>query len=71
LGGCPIVNLDGAAKENLCSFGKSHTVDIQPVVQDVSKGLYNGILDVAVWRVLRKRLSLKAFKLSIIQDVKR
>jgi hypothetical protein len=29
--------------------------------------LYNGIPDVTVWRLLRKRLHLKAYKLSIVQ----
>jgi hypothetical protein len=39
-------------------------------MQSVSKKeLYNGILNVAVWRVLRKRLYLKAYKLSIVQGV--
>jgi hypothetical protein len=33
------------------------------------KELYNGIANVTVWRVLRKRLHLKAYKLSIMQDV--
>jgi hypothetical protein len=32
------------------------------------KELYNGILNVAVWKVLRKSLHLKAYKLSIVQD---
>jgi hypothetical protein len=31
------------------------------------KGLYNGIPNVAVRRVVRKRLHLKAYKLSIVQ----
>jgi hypothetical protein len=31
--------------------------------------LYNGVPKVAVWRVLRKPLNLKAYKLSISQDV--
>jgi hypothetical protein len=35
------------------------------------KELYNVIPNVAVWRVLRKRLHLKMYKLSIIQGVKR
>jgi hypothetical protein len=35
------------------------------------KELYNGIPNVTVWRVLRKRLHLKAYKLSIVQDVER
>jgi hypothetical protein len=35
------------------------------------KELYNGILNVTVWRVLRKDLHLQAFKLSIVQGVKR
>jgi hypothetical protein len=34
------------------------------------KELYNGISNVTVWRVLRKRLHLKAYKLSI-QGVER
>jgi hypothetical protein len=33
------------------------------------KELYNGIPNVIVWRGLRKRLYLKAYKLSIIQAV--
>jgi hypothetical protein len=37
----------------------------------LQKELYNGITNVAVWRVLRKRLRLKAYKLSIIQGVER
>jgi hypothetical protein len=32
---------------------------------------YNGIRDVTVWRVLRKRLHLKAYKLSIVQHLER
>jgi hypothetical protein len=31
------------------------------------KELYNGIPNVTVWRVLRKTLHLKAYKLSIVQ----
>jgi hypothetical protein len=31
------------------------------------KDLYNGILNVAVWGVLRKQLRLKAAKLSVVQ----
>jgi hypothetical protein len=31
------------------------------------KELYNGIPNVTVWRVLRKHLHLKAYKLSIVQ----
>jgi hypothetical protein len=33
------------------------------------KELHNGIPNVGVWRVLRKRLHLKAYKLSIVQGV--
>jgi hypothetical protein len=33
------------------------------------KELYNAIPNVTVWRVLRKRLYLKAYKLSIVQSV--
>jgi hypothetical protein len=33
------------------------------------KELYNGIPIVTVWRVLRKRLHLKVYKLSIAQGV--
>jgi hypothetical protein len=33
------------------------------------KELHDGISNLTVWRVLRKSLRLKAFKLSIIQDV--
>jgi hypothetical protein len=35
------------------------------------KELYNGILNVTVWRELRKRLRLKAYKLSIVQYLER
>jgi hypothetical protein len=35
------------------------------------KELYSSILNVAVWRVLRERLHLKAYKLSIAQHVER
>jgi hypothetical protein len=35
------------------------------------KLVYNGIPNVAVWRVLRKCLHLKAYKLSIVQGVER
>jgi hypothetical protein len=38
-------------------------------MQGVSKELYNGFSNVAVWRVLRKRLHLKAYKLTIVQSV--
>jgi hypothetical protein len=39
-------------------------------MQGVSKKeLYNGITNVALWRVLRKRLHLKAYKLSIVQHL--
>jgi hypothetical protein len=31
---------------------------------------YNDIPNVAVWRVLRKRLHLKAYKLSVVQGVR-
>jgi hypothetical protein len=37
-------------------------------MQVVSEELYNGIPNVSVWRVLRKRLHLKANKLSISQS---
>jgi hypothetical protein len=33
------------------------------------KELYNGIPNVTVWRVLRKRLHLKAEKVSIVQGI--
>jgi hypothetical protein len=33
------------------------------------KKLYNGIPSVTVWQVLRKRLHLKAYELSIVQVV--
>jgi hypothetical protein len=36
------------------------------VMQGVSKELYNDIRNVTVWRALRKRLHLKAYKLSIV-----
>jgi hypothetical protein len=40
------------------------------IIQDVpKKELYNGISIDAVWRVLRELLHLKAYKLSIVQDV--
>jgi hypothetical protein len=32
------------------------------------KELYNSIPNATVWRVLRKRLHLKAYKLSVVQD---
>jgi hypothetical protein len=35
------------------------------------KELYNGISKLTVWRVLRKRLNLKAYKLSIVQYLER
>jgi hypothetical protein len=35
------------------------------------KELYNSIPNVTVWRVLRKRLHLKAYKLSIVQHLER
>jgi hypothetical protein len=41
------------------------------IIQGVSKELYNDILNVAVWRVLRKRLHLKEYKLSIAFKCKR
>jgi hypothetical protein len=37
-------------------------------MQRVSKQLYNGIPNVTVWRVLRKRLHVKTHKLSIVQQ---
>jgi hypothetical protein len=40
-------------------------------MQGVSKELYNCISNVAVWRVLRKPLHLKAYILSIIQERER
>jgi hypothetical protein len=36
-------------------------------MQGVSKKFYDGIPNVTVWLVLRKRLHLKAYKLSIVQ----
>jgi hypothetical protein len=33
------------------------------------KELYSGVPNVTVWRVLRKRLHLKAYKLSIVQHL--
>jgi hypothetical protein len=38
-------------------------------MQGVSKELCNGIPNVAVWLVLRNRLQLKAYKLSIVQQL--
>jgi hypothetical protein len=38
-------------------------------IQVFQKEIYNGIPNVDVWRVLRKRLHLKAYKLSIVQSV--
>jgi hypothetical protein len=35
------------------------------------KELYNGIPNVTVWRMLRKHLRIKAYKLSIVQGVER
>jgi hypothetical protein len=35
------------------------------------KELYNGIPNVSVWRVSRKPLHLKAYKLSIVQGAER
>jgi hypothetical protein len=35
------------------------------------KELYNGIPNVTVWRVLRKRLHVKVYKLSIVQHLER
>jgi hypothetical protein len=42
-------------------------------MRDVSKQkkLYNGIPNIAVWRVLRKRLHLKVYKLSIVEHLER
>jgi hypothetical protein len=34
------------------------------------KELYNGIPNATAWRVLRKRLHLKAYQLSVVQAVK-
>jgi hypothetical protein len=54
----------------LCSF----VVFLQPTkigLQTVfQKELYNCVANVAVWRVLRKRLHLKAYQLSIVPGVK-
>jgi hypothetical protein len=36
----------------------------------LKKEFYNGIPNVTVWLMLRKRLQLKAYKLSIFQGVK-
>jgi hypothetical protein len=35
------------------------------------KGFYNGTPNAAVWRMLRKRMRLKAYKLSIVEGVER
>jgi hypothetical protein len=35
------------------------------------KELYNGIPNVTLWRVLRKRLHLKAYKLPIVQHLEK
>jgi hypothetical protein len=35
------------------------------------KELYNGIPNVTVWRVLRRRLHLKVYKVSIVQYLER
>jgi hypothetical protein len=40
-------------------------------MQMFQKELYNGIANVTVWRVLRKRLHLKAYKLSILRGFER
>jgi hypothetical protein len=37
----------------------------------LQKELYNGIPNVTLWRMLRKRLLLKAYKLFIVQGVER
>jgi hypothetical protein len=45
-------------------FNVTSTLVMQGFFQ---KELYNGIPNVTVWRVLRKRLHLKAYKLSTVQ----
>jgi hypothetical protein len=45
--------------------------ELQTLHRVFQKELYNGILNVTLWQVLRKRLHLRACKLSIVQGVER
>jgi hypothetical protein len=47
----------------LCSFARAKLCKL------FKKELYNGIPNITVWRLLRRRLYLKAYKLSIVQGV--
>jgi hypothetical protein len=46
-----------------CSYEYSYEYTV------FQKELYDGISEVTIWRMLRKRLYLKVYKLSIVQDV--
>jgi hypothetical protein len=42
-----------------------------PTFKVFQKEIYNGITNIAVWRVLRNRLHLKLYKLPIVQHLER
>jgi hypothetical protein len=52
--------------KQLSSVNKLHELKLYRVFQ---KELYNDIPNVAVWPVLRKRLHLKVYKISVVQGV--
>jgi hypothetical protein len=53
-----------------CSFHEANPACVY-IIHGVSKEFYNGIPNITVWRVLRKRLTLKAYKLLIVQCLER
>jgi hypothetical protein len=53
---------------NIVYRRKTHTPNMYMVFR---KEFYNGISNVNVWRVLRRRLHLKAYKLSIVKHLER
>jgi hypothetical protein len=67
--------------EDLCSVLNCHNVVMDAefyssmqhllVIQGFQKELYNDIQNVALWRVLRKRLNLEVYKLSIDEHLER
>jgi hypothetical protein len=64
------VENDAPVAVEKCSILKNTSLNVF-YVTGVSKELYSGIPNVNVWRVLRKLLHLKAYRLSIVQGAER
>jgi hypothetical protein len=63
----PICQFD--FKHNILSTKQRRLVSKSSLYRMLQKQLYNGISNITVWRVLRRRLHLEAYKLSIVQHL--